>query len=50
VLRTVLAGVDRAALKGSVVAFAGTLAAESGAEPPLRELAPVEFAVRERAQ
>lgn len=50
VLKTVLAGVNKAALEGSVVAFAGTVAAESNADPPLREMAPVEFSVQERAQ
>ncbi|MGA3029067.1 MAG: DUF2291 domain-containing protein [Bryobacteraceae bacterium] len=48
VLKTVLASLDRAKLTGSVVTFAGTLAAEGKAEPPLRELVPVKLEVEER--
>lgn len=48
VLRTVLASVTPATLKGRIVSFAGTLAAEGAADPPLRELVPVRFAVEER--
>jgi len=48
VLKTVLAPLDKAALKGRLVAFAGTLAAGSQAEPPLRELTPVKLVVEER--
>jgi predicted lipoprotein len=48
VLKTVLAPVDKSKLKGQVVSFAGTLAAEVKAEPPLRELVPVVLAVKGR--
>ena len=48
VLKTVLAPLEKAALKGRLVTFAGTLAAESKAEPPLRELTPVKLVVEER--
>jgi predicted lipoprotein len=48
VLRTVLAPLDAAKLKGRMVLFAGTLAAEPKAEPPLRELVPVRLTVEER--
>jgi len=48
VLKTVLAPLDRTALEGRLVAFAGTLAAENKAEPPLRELVPVKLVVEER--
>lgn len=48
VLRTVLAPLDKASLKGRLVSFAGTLAAEGKAEPPLRELVPVKLALEER--
>ncbi len=47
VLKTVLAHVDKAALRGRVVTFAGTLAAESKAQPPLGEMVPVKFVVEE---
>ena len=45
VLKTVLAALDTASLKGRVLAFTGTLAAEEAALPPLRDLVPVELAV-----
>lgn len=45
---TVLAAVDQATLKGRAVSFAGTLAAEPSAEPPLRELVPVKLMVGAR--
>ena len=49
VLKTVLAPLDAPKLKGRVVAFAGALAAPEGkAEPPLRELVPVQLTVEER--
>jgi predicted lipoprotein len=48
VLKTVLDPLDKAALEGRVVRFAGTLAAEEGAAPPLRELLPVELVVKEQ--
>jgi len=48
VLKTVLAPLDPAKLKGRTVSFAGTLVAEGKAEPPLRELVPVKMAVEER--
>ena len=48
VLKTVLASLDKAKLKGRAVTFAGTLAAEGKAEPPLRELIPVKLALEER--
>ena len=49
VLKTVLAPIDRAALGGRVVSFAGTLAVEENkTEPPLRELVPVTLVVEER--
>jgi predicted lipoprotein len=49
VLKTVLAPLDAAKLKGRVVAFAGALAAPEGkAEPPLRELVPVQLTVEDR--
>jgi predicted lipoprotein len=47
VLKSVLAPIDRAKLKGRVVSFAGALAAEPGAEPPLRDLVPVRLEVEE---
>jgi predicted lipoprotein len=47
VLKTVLAPLDKARLKGRVVTFAGTLAAESNAEPLLREMVPVKLLVEE---
>ncbi|MCC7175690.1 MAG: DUF2291 domain-containing protein [Bryobacterales bacterium] len=48
VVKTVLAPLDTASLEGCVVAFAGTLAAEESAAPPLRDLVPVELTVEER--
>ena len=48
VLKTVLAPLDKPKLKGSDISFAGTLAAEVKAEPPLRELVPVRLAVEDR--
>jgi predicted lipoprotein len=45
VLKTVLAPLDRRRLQGSMVTFAGTLTAETNAEPPLRELVPVQLVV-----
>jgi predicted lipoprotein len=48
VLKTVLAPLDKATLKGKLVTFAGTLPAEAKAEPPLRALLPVKLAVKER--
>jgi predicted lipoprotein len=45
VLKTVLAPLDSATLNGRTVSFAGTLAAEERAEPPLRELVPVKLTV-----
>jgi predicted lipoprotein len=48
VLKTVLAPIDRTKLKGSVIGFAGAVAAEANAEPSLRELVPVELIVEER--
>ena len=45
VLKTVLGPLDQAHLAGRVVSFAGTLAAEAKAEPPLRELMPVRLVV-----
>lgn len=48
VLKTVLAPLDFTKLKGRMVAFAGALAApEAKAEPPLRELVPVELTIEE---
>jgi predicted lipoprotein len=48
VLKTVLAPLDKAKLKGGVVTFAGTLVAEGKADPPLRELVPVKLVLEER--
>jgi predicted lipoprotein len=48
VLKTVLAPLDIPKLKGRTVSFAGTLAAEAKAEPPLRELVPVKLTPEER--
>ena len=49
VLKTVLAPLDVAKLKGRLVAFAGALAAPEGKlEPALRELVPVRLAIEER--
>ena len=48
VLKTVLAPLDATKLKGRVVSFAGTLAAEPKADPPLRGLVPVKLTVEER--
>jgi predicted lipoprotein len=47
VLKTVLANLDRTGLRGRPVAFAGTLVAENGAQPPLREMVPVTLVVEE---
>jgi predicted lipoprotein len=47
VLKTVLAPLDKAWLKRRMVTFAGTLAAESNAQPPLRELVPVKLLVED---
>jgi len=48
ILKPVLDPLDKAALGGRVVRFAGTVAAEKGAVPPLRELLPVELVVEEQ--
>lgn len=48
VLKSVLAPIDPSALRGRPVRFTGTLAAEASAEPPLRDLVPVEFSVEAR--
>ncbi len=48
VLKSVLAPIDPSALGGRTVTFAGTLAAETSAVPPLRELVPVELSVEAR--
>lgn len=48
VLKTVLVPVDKSKVKGRVVSFAGTLAAELKTEPALRELLPVKLTVEER--
>ncbi len=47
VLQTILAPLDKAALNGKLLRFAGTLAAEAKVEPPLRELLPVKLTVEE---
>jgi predicted lipoprotein len=48
VLKNVLAPLDTSKLKGRFISFAGTLAAEGKAEPPLREIIPVQLAVEQR--
>ncbi len=48
ILKTVLSPLDRPALDGSAVSFVGTLAAETNAEPPLRELIPLQLKVEGR--
>lgn len=48
VLKSVLASLDRAKLKGRAVTFSGALAAEENAEPPLRELVPATLTVEDR--
>jgi predicted lipoprotein len=48
VWKTVLAPLDTAKLRGRLVSFAGTLAAERDAEPALRELVPVKLEPKER--
>lgn len=48
VLKSVLAKLDPAALADRTVTFAGTLAAEAGVEPPLRELVPVALTMEGR--
>jgi len=48
VLKTVLAPLEMTSLRGRAVTFMGTLAAEEGAIPPLRDLVPVELTVEER--
>jgi len=45
VVGTVLAPIGKGSLAGKLVRFTGTLTAEGGAEPPLRELAPIELVV-----
>ncbi|WP_321475818.1 DUF2291 domain-containing protein [uncultured Paludibaculum sp.] len=50
VLKTVLANLEPTQLKGRIVSFTGTLAAEAKADPPLRELVPVALTVEERRQ
>ncbi len=50
VAESVLAPIDKNALVGRLIRFTGTLAAEDGVEPPLRELAPVELVVVEKAK
>jgi predicted lipoprotein len=48
VLKTVLTPLDSTKLRGRVVAFVGALAAPEGtAEPPLRELLPVQLTIEE---
>jgi predicted lipoprotein len=47
VLKTVLAPLDKAALRGRMITFAGALAAENKTDPPLRELLPVKLVVEE---
>lgn len=47
VLKTVLAHLDTSTLKGRTITFAGTLAAERKADPPLRELIPVKLTIGE---
>ncbi len=44
-LRTVLAPLDKAALKGRLLSFAGAAAAEARTDPPLRDLAPVQLSI-----
>lgn len=48
VRKTVLAHLDLSTLKGRAVSFVGTLAAELDAEPPLREMVPVQLELKER--
>jgi predicted lipoprotein len=48
VMKTVIAPLDAAKLKGRVVAFAGVLAAPEGrADPLLRELLPIRLTIEE---
>jgi predicted lipoprotein len=44
-LKTVLSTVDPAGLKGKTVSFAGAVAADPSAAPPLREVTPVRLTV-----
>ena len=48
VLKTVLGPLDKASLRGRLVSFTGTLAAEEAATPPLGDLVPVELTVEEQ--
>lgn len=48
VLRTILAPLDKATLRGKLITFAGTLPAEANADPPLRELLPVTLVVEKQ--
>lgn len=48
VLKTVLTSLDKSQLKGRIVSFVGTLAADGNTELPLRELLPVKLVVEER--
>jgi len=48
VLKAILAPLDKTALRGRAISFAGTLAAEADAKPPLRELLPVRLLVEDR--
>jgi predicted lipoprotein len=47
-LKTVLEPLDAAKLSGRVVSFTGALTADAKAEPPLREMVPVQLKVEER--
>ena len=44
-LRSVIAPLDKASLKGKPVSFVGALAAEMRADPPLRDLAPIQLSL-----
>jgi predicted lipoprotein len=48
VLKTVLGPLDVRGLAGRTVSFAGAAVAEKAAEPPVRELVPVQLTVRDR--